>query len=224
MKITYYGHACLGIQIKDTNILVDPFITGNEKAAHIDINTIEADYILVTHAHQDHTLDVEAIAKRTGATIVSNYEIVTYYQNMGFKGHPMNHGGSWQFDFAKVKYVNAIHTSSFADGTYGGNPGGFIIESDKTIYIAGDTALTYDMRLIRKQFDLDLAVLPIGDNFTMGVDDAIQAARYVDCDRVLGVHYDTFGYIEIDKPRAKAKFDSKLKRLILLDIGATLDV
>jgi L-ascorbate metabolism protein UlaG (beta-lactamase superfamily) len=224
MKITYYGHACLGIQIKDINILVDPFITGNEKAAHIDINTIEADYILVTHAHQDHTLDVEAIAKRTGATIVSNYEIVTYYQNMGFKGHPMNHGGSWQFDFAKVKYVNAIHTSSFADGTYGGNPGGFIIESDKTIYIAGDTALTYDMRLIRKQFDLDLAVLPIGDNFTMGVDDAIQAARYVDCDRVLGVHYDTFGYIEIDKPRAKAKFDSKLKRLILLDIGATLDV
>lgn len=224
MKITYYGHACLGIQIKDTNILVDPFITGNEKAAHIDINTIEADYILVTHAHQDHTLDVEAIAKRTGATIVSNYEIVTYYQNMGFKGHPMNHGGSWQFDFAKVKYVNAIHTSSFADGTYGGNPGGFIIESDKTIYIAGDTGLTYDMRLIRKQFDLDLAVLPIGDNFTMGVDDAIQAARYVDCDRVLGVHYDTFGYIEIDKPRAKAKFDSKLKRLILLDIGATLDV
>lgn len=224
MKITYYGHACLGIQIKDTNILVDPFITGNEKAAHIDINTIEADYILVTHAHQDHTLDVEAIAKRTGATIVSNYEIVTYYQNMGFKGHPMNHGGSWQFDFAKVKYVNAIHTSSFADGTYGGNPGGFIIESDKTIYIAGDTALTYDMRLIRKQFDLDLAILPIGDNFTMGVDDAIQAARYVDCDRVLGVHYDTFGYIEIDKPRAKAKFDSKLKRLILLDIGATLDV
>lgn len=224
MKITYYGHACLGIQIKDTNILVDPFITGNEKAAHIDINSIEADYILVTHAHQDHTLDVEAIAKRTGATIVSNYEIVTYYQNMGFKGHPMNHGGSWQFDFAKVKYVNAIHTSSFADGTYGGNPGGFIIESDKTIYIAGDTALTYDMRLIRKQFDLDLAVLPIGDNFTMGVDDAIQAARYVDCDRVLGVHYDTFGYIEIDKPRAKAKFDSKLKRLILLDIGATLDV
>jgi L-ascorbate metabolism protein UlaG (beta-lactamase superfamily) len=204
--------------------LVDPFITGNEKAAHIDINTIEADYILVTHAHQDHTLDVEAIAKRTGATIVSNYEIVTYYQNMGFKGHPMNHGGSWQFDFARVKYVNAIHTSSFADGTYGGNPGGFIIESDKTIYIAGDTALTYDMRLIRKQFDLDLAVLPIGDNFTMGVDDAIQAARYVDCDRVLGVHYDTFGYIEIDKPRAKAKFDSKLKRLILLDIGATLDV
>lgn len=224
MKVTFYGHACLGIQIKDINILVDPFISGNEKALHIDIDTLKADYILVTHAHQDHTLDVEAIAKRTGAVIVSNYEIVVHYQNLGLKGHPMNHGGSWEFDFGKVKYVNAIHTSSFPDGKYGGQPGGFIIEGDKTIYIAGDTALTYDMRLIRKQFDLDLAVLPIADNFTMGVDDAIQAARYVDCDKILGYHYDTFGYIEIDKPRARAKFDSKLKKLYLLEIGESLDV
>ena len=224
MKVTFYGHACLGIQIKDINILVDPFISGNEKALHIDIDTLKADYILVTHAHQDHTLDVEAIAKRTGAVIVSNYEIVVHYQNLGLKGHPMNHGGSWEFDFGKVKYVNAIHTSSFPDGKYGGQPGGFIIEGDKTIYIAGDTALTYDMRLIRKQFDLDLAVLPIGDNFTMGVDDAIQAAKYVDCDKILGYHYDTFGYIEIDKPRARAKFDSKLKKLYLLEIGESLDV
>ena len=224
MKVTFYGHACLGIKIKDINILVDPFISGNEKALHIDIDTLKADYILVTHAHQDHTLDVEAIAKRTGAVIVSNYEIVVHYQNLGLKGHPMNHGGSWEFDFGKVKYVNAIHTSSFPDGKYGGQPGGFIIEGDKTIYIAGDTALTYDMRLIRKQFDLDLAVLPIGDNFTMGVDDAIQAARYVDCDKILGYHYDTFGYIEIDKPRARAKFDSKLKKLYLLEIGESLDV
>jgi len=224
MKVTFYGHACLGIQIKDINILVDPFISGNEKALHIDIDTLKADYILVTHAHQDHTLDVEAIAKRTGAVIVSNYEIVVHYQNLGLKGHPMNHGGSWEFDFGKVKYVNAIHTSSFPDGKYGGQPGGFIIEGDKTIYIAGDTALTYDMRLIRKQFDLDLAVLPIGDNFTMGVDDAIQAARYVDCDKILGYHYDTFGYIEIDKHRARAKFDSKLKKLYLLEIGESLDV
>ena len=224
MKVTFYGHACLGIQIKDINILVDPFISGNEKALHIDIDTLKADYILVTHAHQDHTLDVEAIAKRTGAVIVSNYEIVVHYQNLGFKGHPMNHGGSWEFDFGKVKYVNAIHTSSFPDGKYGGQPGGFIIEGDKTIYIAGDTALTYDMRLIRKQFDLDLAVLPIGDNFTMGIDDAIQASRYVNCDKILGYHYDTFGYIEIDKPKAKAKFDSKLKKLYLLEIGESLDV
>lgn len=224
MKITFYGHACIGIKIKDVNILVDPFITGNEKASHIDIDTIKADYILLTHAHQDHILDVEAIAKRTGALIVSNYEIVVHYQNLGFKGHPMNHGGSWNFDFGHVKYVNAIHTSSFPDGSYGGQPGGFVIEADKTIYIAGDTALTYDMKLIGKQFNLDLAVLPIGDNFTMGIEDAILASDFVACNKVLGYHFDTFGYIEIDHDAAKAKFNSQSKTLNLLNIGEVLEV
>lgn len=224
MKVTFYGHASLGIEINGKHILVDPFISGNEKAASIDIDELRADYILVTHAHQDHILDVEAIAKRTGAVIVSNYEIVVHYQNLGLNGHPMNHGGSWQFDFGRVKYVSAIHTSSFPDGTYGGQPGGFVIEADKTIYIAGDTALTYDMKLIGKQFDLDLVILPIGDNFTMGVEDAIIASNYVKCDNVLGYHYDTFGYIEIDKPKAKAKFDSQLKSLKLLNIGESMMV
>ncbi|WP_299126866.1 metal-dependent hydrolase [uncultured Winogradskyella sp.] len=224
MKITYYGHACLSIEINNTHILVDPFISGNEKASHIDINSLKADYIFITHAHQDHILDVEAIAKRTGAIIVSNYEIVVHYQNLGFKGHPMNHGGSWSFDFGNVKYANAIHTSSFPDGKYGGQPGGFIIEADKTIYIAGDTALTYDMKLIGNQFNLDLAILPIGDNFTMGVEDAIMASDFVKCDHIFGYHYDTFGYIEIDKPKAKAKFAAKNKTLALLDIGETIVV
>ncbi len=224
MKITFYGHACLGIQVKDIHILVDPFISGNEKAAHIDINSIKADYILLTHAHQDHILDAESIAKRTGAKIVSNYEIVTYYQNLGLEGHPMNHGGSWDFEFGKLKYVNAIHTSSFPDGSYGGQPGGFVLQADKTIYIAGDTALTYDMKIIGKQFDLDLAVLPIGDNFTMGMDDALVATKFIKCNRVLGYHFDTFGYIEIDKVRAKAKFDAQLKKLLLLEIGDAIEV
>ncbi len=224
MNITFYGHACLGIQVKDIHILVDPFISGNEKAAHIDIDTIKADYILLTHAHQDHILDAESIAKRTGAKIVSNYEIVTHYQNLGLEGHPMNHGGSWEFEFGKLKYVNAIHTSSFPDGSYGGRPGGFVLEADKTIYIAGDTALTYDMKLIGKQFDLDLAILPIGDNFTMGAGDAVVASKFVKCDKVLGYHFDTFGYIEIDKPKAKAKFDSQLKKLYLLEIGESMEL
>lgn len=225
MKITYYGHASLGIEIEAFNILVDPFITGNLKASSINIEELKADYILITHAHQDHILDVEPIAKQTGATIVSNYEIVTYYEQKGFTGHPMNHGGSWQFNFGKVKYVNAIHTSSFPDGSYGGQPGGFIIQTEKkSIYIAGDTALTYDMKLIGKAYDLDLAVLPIGDNFTMGVDDALIASDFINCNKILGYHYDTFGYIEIDKKKAKAKFDTKLKTLTLLDIGASLFV
>lgn len=224
MKITFYGHACLGIQISDIHILVDPFISGNEKASNIDIESIKADYILLTHAHQDHILDVEAIAKRTDAVIVSNYEIVVHYQNLGFKGHPMNHGGSWNFDFGKVKYVNAIHTSSFPDGKYGGQPGGFVIQAEKTIYIAGDTALTYDMKLIGEQFNLDLAILPIGDNFTMGIEDAIMASDFVECNKVLGYHFDTFGYIEINHEEAKQQFIDKNKDLMLLKIGDSIDL
>lgn len=225
MKITYLGHASLQIEIGNTTLLVDPFITGNPKAAHIDVDALNADYILLTHAHQDHILDVDSIAKRTGATIISNYEIVTHYQSKGFEGHPMNHGGHWQFDFGRVKYVNAIHTSSFPDGSYGGQPGGFVIEGEhKNIYIAGDTALTLDMKLIPMSTKLDLAILPIGDNFTMGVDDAIIAADFVECDKILGYHYDTFGYIEIDHDEAKRKFFNKNKDLMLLKIGEALEL
>ena len=225
MKITFYGHASLGIQIDDIHILVDPYITANPNASHIDINTLKADYILVTHAHQDHILDVEAIAKRTNAVIVSNYEIVTHFETLGLEGHPMNHGGKWEFDFGAVKYVNAIHTSSFPDGSYGGQPGGFVIESEhKNIYIAGDTALTYDMKLIALQTKLDLAILPIGDNFTMGVDDALIASDFVSCDKVLGYHFDTFGYIEIDHENAKRKFFDKNKDLMLLNIGEHIEL
>lgn len=225
MKITFYGHACIGITIHEVHILVDPFISGNPKASHIDINTLEADYILLTHAHQDHILDVEAIAKRTGAVIVSNYEIASYYGNKGFTYHPMNHGGSWDFKFGNVKYVNAIHTSSFPDGSYGGQPGGFVIEGEhKNIYIAGDTALTMDMKLIPMRTKLDLAILPIGSNFTMDVDDAIIASDFLDCDKVLGYHYDTFGYIEINHQEAKRKFFDSGKDLMLLEIGESIDL
>lgn len=225
MKITFYGHASLGIQIEDIHILVDPFITGNPKASHINLETLQADFILLTHAHQDHILDVEAIAKLTDAVIVSNYEIVTYFQNLGLEGHPMNHGGSWEFEFGIVKYVNAIHTSSFPDGSYGGQPGGFVIEGEhKNIYIAGDTALTFDMKLIPLQTKLDLTILPIGDNFTMGIQDAILASDFVECDKVLGYHFDTFGYIEIDHEDAKRQFFDKDKDLMLLEIGESIEL
>lgn len=225
MKITFYGHASLSIEVGGKHILVDPFISGNPKAAHIAIDSLQADYILLTHAHQDHILDVEAIAKRTNATIVSNWEIATYYGNKGFNSHPMNHGGSWNFDFGKVKYVNAVHSSSFPDGTYGGNPGGFVIESEhKNIYIAGDTALTMDMKLIPLRTKLDLAILPIGDNFTMDIDDAILAAEFVECDKILGVHFDTFGYIEINHEAAIKKFFNSGKDLMLLEIGDFIEL
>ncbi|MBA9074025.1 L-ascorbate metabolism protein UlaG (beta-lactamase superfamily) [Flavobacterium gossypii] len=225
MKITFYGHASLGIEVGGKNIIVDPYITANELASHINIDELKADYILVTHAHGDHTLDVEAIAKRTGATIVSNAEIAGYFEKKGLKSHPMNHGGSWKFDFGTVKYVNAIHSSSFNDGTYGGNPGGFIIEGEhKNIYIAGDTALTFDMKLIPLRTKLDLAIFPIGNNFTMDIEDAIIASDFVECDKILGCHYDTFGYIKINHEEAKKKFFDKGKDLMLLEIGDSIDI
>lgn len=225
MNITFLGHASFSIQFDDIHIIVDPFITGNPLAKDIDINSLKADYILITHAHQDHILDVEAIAKNTGATVISNYEIVTYFEKLGIEGHPMNHGGSWTFDLGKITYTNAVHSSSFPDGTYGGNPGGFLIEGEhKNIYIAGDTALTYDMKLIPLRTKLDVAILPIGDNFTMDVEDAIIASDFVECDKIIGCHYDTFGYIEIDHEVAIKKFYDKNKDLMLLKIGETINL
>lgn len=225
MKITTYGHASLGIEVGGKHIIVDPYITANEAASHIDITQLKADYILITHAHGDHILDVETIAGNTGATIVSNAEITNYYEKKGLKVHPMNHGGSWKFDFGRVKYVVAHHSSSFPDGTYGGNQGGFVIEGEhKNIYIAGDTAVTFDMKLIPMRTKLDLAILPIGSNFTMDVEDAIIASDFLGCDKILGYHYDTFGYIKIDHTDAKKKFFDKGKDLMLLEVGESIEL
>lgn len=225
MKITFYGHSSLGIEVGGKHILIDPYISANPKAAHININELKADYILLTHAHSDHVVDVESIANKTNAVIVSNFEIATYYGNKGFKNHPMNHGGSWTFDFGKVKYVNAIHSSSFPDGSYGGNPGGFVIEGEhKNIYVSGDTALTMDMKLIPLRTKLDLAIFSIGDNFTMDIEDAITASDFVDCDKILGVHYDSFGYIVINHEEAIRRFFDKGKDLMLLEIGESIEL
>ncbi len=225
MKVTYLGHAALSVQIKDKHILVDPFISANPLAKDIDIQALKADYILLTHAHQDHILDAEAIAKRTKAKIVSNYEIVSHFQNLGFDGHPMNLGGSWQFEFGRLHMVNAIHTSSFPDGSDGGQPGGFVLESEEgNLYVAGDTALTMDMKLIPMFTKLDLAVLPVGDNFTMGVEAAVIAADFLECKRILGYHYDTFGFIVIDHNKAINLFAGQKKELTLLPIGGVIEV
>lgn len=225
MKITFLGHASLAIQIGDVHLVVDPFISANPKAEMVAVDLLKADYILITHAHQDHILDVETIANRTGATIVSNAEIAGHYAAKGFATHPMNHGGSWKFDFGLLKFVQAVHSSSFPDGSYGGNPGGFVIEGErKNVYIAGDTALTMDMKLIPIRTRLDLAILPIGDNFTMDIEDAIIASDFIECDKILGYHFDTFPYIEINKKEAINKFFNKGKDLMLLEIGETIEI
>ncbi len=227
MKITYLGHSALHLEIKGKHVVVDPFISGNTQASHIDINALKADYILLTHGHQDHVLDVEQIAGNNPDTIIiSNFEIVEWFGKKGLNGHPLNHGGKKTFDFGTVKYVNAIHSSVLPDGSYGGNPGGFVIwNEDKCIYIAGDTALTLDMQLIPDTCPaLDLAILPIGDNFTMGYEDAALAADFVQCKKVLGCHYDTFPPIAIDQAAAKQHFEAKGKELLLPGIGETISI
>lgn len=227
MKITYYGHSCVGVEVNGKNILFDPFISGNELAKKVDTSKIKTDYILISHGHEDHLADAASIAKRNNATVVSNYEIVVWLTGkQGVKqGHPMNHGGKKKFDFGTVKYVNAIHSSTLPDGASGGNPGGFVVDSTEgTFYFAGDTALTYDMKLIGEMYKLKFAFLPIGDNFTMGADDAIVAADFINCKKIIGIHYDTFGYIKINHNEAKEKFSKAGKELLLMEIGSSISI
>ncbi|WP_158838543.1 metal-dependent hydrolase [Polaribacter sp. L3A8] len=225
MKIQFLGHSCFSIEINGVYILIDPFISGNTLAAHIDISSLKADFILLTHAHQDHVLDAQVIAERTKAVIISNYEIAMYYGAKDLNVFALNHGGTFKSEVFSAKYVNAIHTSSFADGTYGGEPGGFVISSkDKNLYVAGDTAVTMDMQLIPMFTKLDAAILPIGDTFTMGIDDAIIASNLVECNKIIGCHFNTFPPIEIDVNNAIAKFASKGKELNLLGIGEHINI
>lgn len=221
MTLTWYGHSCFLLETAGKKILFDPFISPNPKAAHIDVSTIHADYILLTHGHADHVADAEQIAKQSGAMIVSNYEIVSWYQEKGFeKVWPFNIGGQQRFDWGTVRYVNAVHSSVLPDGSNGGNPGGFIIEcAEGRLYFAGDTALHMDMELIGRFWKPDVAVLPIGDNFTMGVDDAIRCTELIRCKKVVGMHYGTFPYIEIDTEAAKRQFTEAGRELILFAIG-----
>jgi L-ascorbate metabolism protein UlaG (beta-lactamase superfamily) len=223
MNITYYGHSCFGVEVNGKNILFDPFITPNELAKNIDATNVKADYILISHGHEDHIADAISIAKRTGAKVVCNWEIHSWLNSKGITNtHPMNIGGKWKFEFGNVKCVSAVHSSSLPDGTYGGNPMGFIIEAaEGNFYYAGDTALTYDMKLIGDYRSINFAFLPIGDNFTMGVDNAIIAAEFIKCRKIIGMHYDTFGYIKVDKEQAIKKFENAGNTLTLFNIGET---
>ena len=224
MKVTYYGHSCFLLEVASKSILFDPFITGNPLAVDIKIQRIKADYILISHGHGDHIGDAVEIARQTNALVISNYEICNWIQDKGINQvHSMNIGGHKLFDFGKLKCVNAIHSSSFPDGTYGGNPMGFLLETaEGNLYYSGDTALTYDMKLIGDYKRIDLCMLPIGNNFTMGIDNALIASEFVKCDRIIGMHYDTFEQIKIDHAEAKHKFNNAGKELILMDIGSAM--
>ena len=225
MKFTYYGHSCFSLLVGGKTLLFDPFISGNELAKEINISEIKADYVFLSHGHSDHIGDAISIAIASDATVVACYEIAVWAGSQGTKYHPMNTGGTWKFDFGTVRCVSAVHSSSLPDGSYGGNPMGFIISGDgKNIYYSGDTALTLDMQLIPRYGKLDLAVLPIGDNFTMGIADAIEAAKMVNVQDVVGVHYDTFGYIKIDHEKAKTDFEMNGITLHLPPIGSKIEV
>lgn len=226
MKFTYYGHSCFSVQVNGKTLLFDPFIKANELAASVDFNAIEADFILISHAHFDHLNDAVELAQKTQATVIANFEIYQWLQDKGVSSvHPMNPGGFASFPFGRVKMVTAVHSSSFPDGSYGGVAGGFVIEAGHdTFYYAGDTALTQDMQLIGEEFDLRFAVLPIGDNFTMGAKDAAKATTFLKCRQAVGVHYDTFPPIRIDHDAARAEFEKAGAKLYLIPIGGFLEM
>jgi len=225
MKVTYYGHACFSVVVSGKTLLFDPFISGNSLAKAVDVNSVPADFILVSHGHDDHIGDALAIAQRTRALVIAGFEVGEWFLKQGApRVHTLNHGGRFHFDFGRVKYVNAIHSSTMPDGSSGGNAGGFVIESrDGNFYFSGDTALTLDMKLIGESTPLKFAALCIGDNFTMGADDAVEAADFVRCNEILGVHYDTFPEIKIDHDIAVEKFRAVGKTLHLLRPGETYD-
>jgi len=232
MKITYYGHACLGVEIQTSgqlaprHLLFDPWITANPKAGAIDVDAIPADYILITHGHEDHLGDAVRIARRTGAQCLANFEIANWLEAQGVKNLlPMNIGGTASLDFGRVKLVRAVHSSSLPGGAYGGTAGGFVVETEVgNFYHSGDTALTMDMQLIGRQTKLNWAALCLGDRFTMGLQDALRAAEFIRCDQIIGLHYDTFPPIEIDQSLARKLFATEHKTLFLMPVGATREI
>ncbi|VVM06906.1 hypothetical protein MAMC_01330 [Methylacidimicrobium cyclopophantes] len=227
MEVTYYGHSCFALEIGETRLLFDPFLTGNPLAADLPVDEIAADYLLLSHGHADHIGDAPDIAKRTGALVVSSFEVAEWLLKQGVERvYAMNLGGKKWWPFGLVQYVPAFHSSSLPDGSYGGPAGGFVIRSPEgTVYYAGDTALFGDMKLLGEIYHpISLAILPIGDTFTMGVDEAIRAAELLGCRNVLGVHYDTFEPIRIDKRAASEAFSAAELDLHLLPIGGRMTI
>ena len=225
IKITWYSHACFLIETDQARLLTDPFLTDNPLAAGT-ADEVQTDYILVSHGHGDHLGDTISIANRTGATVISNYEIQSWLVNQGVENtHPQHIGGGFDYPWGRVKLTIAHHGSALPDGSYGGNPCGFLFYIEgKKIYHACDTGLFYDMKLIGEE-GIDLAILPIGDNFTMGPDDALRAVKLIEPARVVPIHYDTFDVIEQD-PNAWAERVKKesAAKVTVMKPGETIEI
>ena len=199
MKITYHSHSFVQIEDDFYSILIDPFISGNPASKISKDDIKKCDYIILTHGHSDHYGDTEYLTKKFGATVIATFELATYVASKGMKSHPLNIGGGYNFPFGRVKLTMAHHSSSTPDGTYAGDAAGALIYMDgKVIYHAGDTSLFDDMKNIGITNKIDYAFLPIGDNFTMGVDEAVKSAEYIKADITIPIHYNTFEPIKAD--------------------------
>ena len=214
------------VKTSGKSILFDPFISPNPLASAIDIQKLMPDYVLLSHGHSDHVADAPAICKNSGAQAIGIWETMAWMEKQGVSNvHPMNIGGSFAFDFGTLKMVNAVHSSSMPDGSNGGSPAGFVVQNaEDCFYYAGDTALHMDMQLIARRFNIKVAFLPIGSNLTMDVQDAIEAARLIQCTNIIGMHYDTFGYIKINHAEAMDAFNKAGLHLQLMEIGQTITI
>lgn len=227
MKVTFWGHACLFVEAGGRRIVIDPFLNGNP-LAKIKPNEVNCDYIIVTHGHGDHIGDTIEIAKKNNAIVISNFETAMFLGNKGCKAHPMHIGGARKFDFGRVKLTIAHHGSGLIEGDriiYLGNPAGILLTADgKTMYHAGDTALFYDMKLIGEMNKIDMAFLPIGDNFTMGIDDAVKAVEFLNPKSVVPIHYKTFDVIDVDPKDFAGKIKAMGKNATIMEVGEAVEI
>lgn len=226
-SIQYLGHACFLINLGGKRIVIDPFIRPNPLTKDlVNVDDLDVDFVLLTHGHGDHVADAEELSLRNGAPIIANFEVAAWFEEKGCTCHGMNHGGVFDFGFGSVRMVAAVHGSNMPDGSYGGNPAGFLITNgDHVLYFAGDTALTKDMELIPEYYGTPtLAVLPVGGYFTMDYKDALHAANMVKCNKVVGCHFNTFPPITIDASNAVKHYADHGKTLILPEINQIIEL
>lgn len=225
LAVRYLGHSCFEFNFNGTKVLLDPFISYNPLAKDIKIDELMPEYIFLSHGHQDHVADLALIQKQSNSSVAAIVETAAWVRRQGIdedKVLEFNFGGTLHLPFGKVKMVYALHTNSTPDGAYAGAPCGFIFYiGNKTIYFAGDTALTVEMKLL-EELELDWAILPIGGHYTMDMYDAVKAAGFVNCRNIIGMHYDTFSPVTIDTAEAKQLFEEANLNLKLLQLGETI--